>query len=150
MILKIGNSCSFTLIELMIVVSILLVMTVISLPLFSKTFDNIALENYAKDIVHLMRFVQLKAISENNDYRINFNNNKFILEKKEGNDYKNVLERLSNIKKISEKIIINSSPSYIFFRANGQIHSFNITLSSKSNKTISILNDSELFNAKIK
>lgn len=55
---------AFTFIELLITAVIILVLIGISIPQFRKAFDNFELENYAKNVSYLGRYLQASAVSQ--------------------------------------------------------------------------------------
>ena len=66
-----------TFIELILVISILSILTAISTPLFRRTFDNLQVRNFCRDISKLSKYVQERAIMEQVIHRIDFDvNNK--------------------------------------------------------------------------
>lgn len=151
MILRIGNKNSFTLVELLIVVCILLVIAGISLPIFSKTFDNISLSNSANNMVYFMRFAHFRAISEGLYYRINFkaDSNSYYLTFRSGKDYKKINDKLGRERHLPKKIKLDSELKFIDFMPNGQTIPFKITLMNSLKKRISIVNAGDFFNVAI-
>lgn len=63
----------FTLIELVLVCVIILILVSLSTPLFRKPFAGVRVRNTCRQLTHLMRYVQAKAIAERRLCRINFN-----------------------------------------------------------------------------
>lgn len=151
MTLKIGNKYAFSLIELLIVVCILSIVAGISLPLFSKTFDNILLKNSSQDIVYLMRLASYRAVCEGKDFRVYLdkNRNGYFLSQKEGRDYKLVSDRIGKFKAFSKKIKFDFDNEFIEFKPSGQTTAFKITLENNLGQSLSIINEGISLNAKI-
>jgi len=63
----------FTLIELVLVCVIILILVTLSTPLFRNPFAGVRAGNTCRQLSHLMRYVQAKAIAERRLCRINFN-----------------------------------------------------------------------------
>ena len=58
----------FTFIELLISVTIMLILIGVSLPSLKKALDNFGIENYARNISYLGRYLQASSISEGKIY----------------------------------------------------------------------------------
>ncbi len=64
------HHAGFTLIELMVVMSILLAMAMMVTPVFSDSLRTIREENAARDLLSAMNYAQSRAISESTAYRL--------------------------------------------------------------------------------
>ncbi len=62
----------FTFIEVILVISILGILTAISTPLFRRTFDDLQVRNFCRDVSKLSKYVQERAIMEQMIHRIDF------------------------------------------------------------------------------
>ncbi|MBN2097659.1 MAG: prepilin-type N-terminal cleavage/methylation domain-containing protein [Candidatus Omnitrophica bacterium] len=77
MILPVGRpnqlkSNGFTLIELVLVASIILILVAVTAPQFRGPFQKIQLKNTCQNLVQLMRYAQARAVAERRLCRINF------------------------------------------------------------------------------
>lgn len=62
----------FTLLEILLVVTIIAIIITIATPRFHNTLSTIQLSNTAQDIAQLMRFLNTKALSEKCTYQLKF------------------------------------------------------------------------------
>ena len=69
---KISNGAGFTLIELVIVATIIVVLVAVSSPRFRATFRNIELKDAAYNIGKLIKYGQQRAIIEEKKYKLLF------------------------------------------------------------------------------
>lgn len=67
---KRSKRLGFTLLELMIVVSLLAVLTAMVTPVFSGTFRGIEAENEARNLVSFMEYAQNRAVTDAKEYRV--------------------------------------------------------------------------------
>ena len=76
------NRKGVTLIELIVVVAIIAIGAVLTTPNISGWLPSYRLRNATRDVASIMRFAQLKAVSNNIWYRVTFDtaNNKYFLE----------------------------------------------------------------------
>jgi len=65
-------SAGFTLVELMLVVTIISILIGLSTPLFRRTFRDTRLENTCLNLSKLMRYARERAIGERLSHRISF------------------------------------------------------------------------------
>lgn len=71
--LKNYPSLGFTLIEILLVVTIMTVAFGLAIPNFSQSFKNVKLQTTAQDIAYLMRYALSRAITRNCHVQIQFN-----------------------------------------------------------------------------
>lgn len=62
----------FTLLELIFVASILVIITALAIPRFTKTFNSLRLKNFVSDIVSFVRYAQANAITGGDVNRVFF------------------------------------------------------------------------------
>lgn len=67
-----NDRAGFTLLELLFVIITFVVLTALSMPLFSRTVQGWTRTNAAQDILSLMAFARERAIVEQKDYGIHF------------------------------------------------------------------------------
>lgn len=65
------KNSAITFIELLVVIIIIGILASVSIPQLRKTFDNLELNNFAKDIYYLCQYLQASAISQNRIYCLN-------------------------------------------------------------------------------
>lgn len=68
------RSLGFTLLELMVVMSLLAVLTVAVVPLYGNSMAYVTLRSTRNDFASLLSFVQEKAVSESREYRVYIDN----------------------------------------------------------------------------
>ena len=67
-----SNTRGFTLLELMVVVSILAVITAMVTPVFGATFKGIRSENEVRNLVSYLEYAQQRAVTDSAEYRVYF------------------------------------------------------------------------------
>jgi prepilin-type N-terminal cleavage/methylation domain-containing protein len=121
----------FTLIEMLLVVMIVAIISVLSVPRFSKAHQGIILKKQADDIVYLMRYAQSRAINKNKLLQFLFSEefSSYRILEAESNDYREISDatfipfqsRLARVRKINSRNFIKSDLRYIHFYPDGQI-----------------------------
>ena len=135
---------ALTFIELLLVIIIIGILTGVSIPQLRKAFDNFALENFAKDIYYLSRYLQGSAIAGGKIYYLNINKDKgeFQATYKEENEFKNIQGRFGKIYKALDGIIVSLEPSErtgVYFYPDGSMDKIRITLENQYKKQLSII-----------
>lgn len=135
---------AFTFIELLIVIIIIATLTAISIPNFRKTFDNLELENFVKDIYYLARYLQASSAAENRIYylEINRENAEFQAKYLEGNELKAIAGRFGKIYKAPKEVVLTIEPADltgVYFYPDASSDKISITLKNKHNKQISLI-----------
>ena len=72
MLKKLNNKNGFTLIELIVTLSIFGIMMVIAIPSFLTYLPTMRLKGAARDISSSFQFARMKAVSENNTFAVKF------------------------------------------------------------------------------
>jgi Tfp pilus assembly protein FimT len=70
------NIKGFSLIELLLVVTLLIVLAGLNLPAFKNTYNRLKLENCALNIISLARYAQQRAIVDAANYQLHFDTTK--------------------------------------------------------------------------
>ncbi|MEK7198668.1 MAG: prepilin-type N-terminal cleavage/methylation domain-containing protein, partial [Bacteroidota bacterium] len=129
----------FTLFELLIVISIIMIVLGLSKPLFRKTFSDIKLSATVSDIVSLMRYAQERAIVQGVVFRLNFDTEKgeYWLTKAKQEDsksmvtFENVPGKFGRHLSVSEDLtIVGLEASSIDFYPDGEISQGKVTLNN--------------------
>ena len=71
--MKLGDCKGFTLIELILVVSLILALIALSVPLFKRTFSDLSAKEAAYSIAKLINYGQEMAVLERYNYKVVFN-----------------------------------------------------------------------------
>jgi len=103
----------FTLLELIVVVTLLGIISMTVVPVFVGSMSSLQLKNTSNDVVALLNFVQQRAVSESREHRIYFDD--------EAGEY--WVEILAGYDEDNEKIFREVSASY------GEIHELSSNLS---------------------
>lgn len=134
----------FTFLEMLVVIIIIGIITAVSTPQFRKTFDNLALENFVKDIYYLIRYLQASAIQEAGVYYLNINKDKaeFRGLYKEGAEFKTPEGRLGKVYKAPAGVTISLEPpekTGVYFFPDGSIEKVTIILENLHKKQFSLV-----------
>ncbi len=127
---------AFTLIELLIVITILGILTGVSVPQLRKTADNFQLDNFVKDTYYLCRYLESSSISEGRIYCLNVNPSEKWLKtsyKDSDGTFKPAAGKSARARKVPEgiSIVTSSDITEIYFYPDGSISG--ITLAFKNN-----------------
>ena len=137
----------FTLFELLIVISIIMIVLGLSMPLFRKTFSDIKLSATVSDIVSLMRYAQERAIVQGVVFRLNFDTEKgeYWLTKAKQEDsksmvtFENVPGKFGRHLSVSEDLtLVGLEASSIDFYPDGEISQGKVTLNNTNKKSSTI------------
>jgi prepilin-type N-terminal cleavage/methylation domain-containing protein len=135
---------AFTLIELLIVSTIILVLVSFSTPLFRKSFSDLELKETASNISKFISYAQQRAIIDRCIYKISFE-----LEKKEyrlfrvsgeGQNltYNTLKDRFGRVFYIPKSIEVESEFSEILFYPDGHCDIVGLKLTGKNKRVLSI------------
>lgn len=138
------NKSSLTFIELLLVVVIISILVTLSIPQFRKTFDNLELESFVKDIYYLSRYLQASSISQAKIHCLNINlqEAKLWANYKEENELKQIEGKLGKIFAAPPGIIISLDPAdktSVYFYPDGNIDKITITFENKYKKQVSLV-----------
>ncbi len=148
MFMKPMNKRGVTLIELVVVMVIIAIGAVLLVPNIGVWLPNYRLRSATRDIVSTMRTAQMKAVSQNMQYRVSFNpaetgglnnNNSYILQHNTGGIWVDdgVVQALSKGITIASDTVQDSRA---VFNSNSTSSSGTITLTNtKSQKRIKLL-----------
>jgi len=115
----------FTLLELVFVVMIFVVLTSLTMPLFSRTLKECVRKNNMEDILSLMTFARERAVMEQQDYGIHFDAEKkaywMIRRNKESFDSTllRVPEKWGQTRTISSDVELQSNAWDLLFHPDG-------------------------------
>lgn len=139
----------FTLIELMLVVTIMGILTLVAVPLFKKTCDRFEFENFSKSIYYLIQYLQNSAIVEKKIYYLNIDEEKaeFVARCLENGEKVALKGRFAKVFKAPEASKVNIEPEaeYICFLPNGKIDDLSIIFTDRFEKKI-IINTNNINN----
>jgi prepilin-type N-terminal cleavage/methylation domain-containing protein len=159
MILQIGRKGQnrpggFTLLELIIVATIIGVLVAASIPLFRTTFRDLELKDAAYNIGKLIRYGQQRAIIEERIYRLLFDFDKktyrlavknedrnediISAEDKKSPTWKKIKGRFGKYFSLPEDLRFKGEQNKITFLPNGRCDKFSIYLLNQKNKIITI------------
>lgn len=125
---------AFTLVEMLLVLVLLSVATAVSLPNLSKSYAKIQLQNEANNLTYNLRYAQSRAITQNKNIRILFNDTFTryqILEDSSTSvkeEYKPITGQWGRTNRLSENFILKGSKPSIDFSPNGEIEKINLLL----------------------
>jgi Tfp pilus assembly protein FimT len=117
---------AITFIELLIVVVIIAVLSAISIPNLKKISDNFTLDNFAKDIFYLCRYLQASAASRQKVYALNVNFGEGALQggyKNEKGEFVPEEGRLGRLYAAPRGVTITTSPQVttVYFYPDGSM-----------------------------
>lgn len=128
---------AFTFIEIILVVIILLVISAVAIPNFSGTFRYYQAQTVAKNMAHLMRYAQSRAITHNSFLKLDIraaDRYYQLLEADygdgliEGVDFSVLQNRFGRKYAIPAEIEITASAEEIFFYPDGEISKVRVSL----------------------
>lgn len=142
------RKCSFTLIELLLVILLLGIVTGLAIPNLSQLYSNLQLKQTTVDISVLMRYAQSRAITQKRICRLNFDSqfSRYWITQATSNVDSEVLEgsfqrikgRWGRLFSIPKHITIESGKESVEFYPDGRIEKIRVYLSyKKSHFTIS-------------
>lgn len=137
--IKIARGVTF--IELLVVAIIISVLAGISIPKFSKSFSNLQMRSFAKDLQSFMNYLQQRSKIESKEITLNIDNlNAKILAFYSDN---NEIIKMSTM---PSGVNANSTQREILFHPDGSIDKFDIKLTSRGGDSVS-LTTKGVFNA---
>ncbi len=125
---------AFTLIEMLLVITILAVIAGLSIPSFRKSFTGLELKNQSKEFVYLMRYSQSRSVTKGTRVRINLDVGTkyyFLTESEDENetlDFQPIKGKMGQKHQFSSAIDIESSKSTLDFYPDGTIEKAQIRL----------------------
>ncbi len=130
----------FTLIELAIVASLILVLVVVSTPLFRTTFRGLELKDSAYNIAKIIRYAEASAVMEEKTYKIVFDFDKraYWLLKESEKDSEKIFEKAQG--RFGSKIFLPKELSFtsdkneLIFLPNGRSTKATISVVDKARK----------------
>lgn len=137
---------AITFVELLIVIIIIGILASASIPKFKKTFDNLELEKFVKDIYYLSRYLQGSAIGQGKIYCLKIDKDKVEFQatykEDEDNEFKNFPGRFGKIYKAPLGIIISIDPpdaTGTYFYPDGSVDKITITLVNQHKTEVSLI-----------
>ncbi len=133
---------SFILLELLLVAVILGVIFGVSTPLFKRTFSNLSLNNEASKLAKLIKYAQVKAISEQKSIKmvVDVENGCYrLFEKSMGEDeFKEIVGRWGKNFCIASNMKLAIDNNELIFLPNGSITKSRITISNNQEQSLQI------------
>jgi prepilin-type N-terminal cleavage/methylation domain-containing protein len=143
----------FTLIESLLVVTILAIIIGLSLPLLKNNFSNIQLSDSCQNIVSLSLYAHQKAIVERMIYRLNLDSGeeKYWLTFKDNKSptFIRPQDRLGKIYYLAEGINLESEKEFINFYPDGRTDIAVFSLSNQNGKKFNLATQPNLGYVKI-
>ena len=144
-LLRIKDNSGYTLIEVMLVVTIFSILVTISAPLFRNTYESIKMESFVSDLISTCQFAQQSAVIKQSDIQLVFieSQGQFHIEiwAKESpgnqNDQKNKLITGKNLI-IPQGINLTSDEETIVFFSDGTATVSEILVNNKINKSLKL------------
>ena len=149
-----NRSIGFTLLELIIVATIILVLVAVSTPLFRTSFSDLELKDAAYNISKLIRYGQQRAVIEEKKYRLLFDfarkNYHLLAEEEEGEradiavegrkhpGWKSVQGRFGKYFSLPEGVKFSGEHNSITFLPNGRCNEISLYVIDKKKKSIEI------------
>lgn len=145
--------CAFTLIELLLVVSLMAVMAGLSLPNLPKYFSSIQLDQTTRHLSHLMRYGQSLAVIHQKEYRLclSLNDLKYWLEEevpeeargqqKSASDeksFRKITGEKGRVFSISPGLTIEAEDPDVNFYPDGSMDRVQIVIDAKNRKKMVI------------
>lgn len=131
---------AFTLIELVIVASLILVLAIISTPLFRAAYRNLELRDSAYNIGKMMRYAEVSAVMEERPYKMmfNFESRAYWLlredQKDPKGDFKKVEGRFGEKFFLPKNLSLSGDNSELIFLPNGRSTKATVSVIDKSEK----------------
>ena len=135
---------AITFVELLIVIIIVGILTGVSVPGFKKTFDNLELENFVKDIYYLSRYLQGGAIGQGKIYCLKIDKDKgeFQATYRQDSEFKNLGGRFGKIYKAPAGITVSVNPpdaTGTYFYPDGSVDKITITFVNQHKTEVSLI-----------
>ncbi len=135
-------SAGFTLVELMLVVTIISILIGLSTPLFRRTFRDIQLENTCLNLSKLMRYARERAIVERLRYRISFDEEMraYWLEAELSPEpgFQRIKGRLGKANPVPEDIKIKGQEREVTFYPDGEADQTSLYLMNSNGKVYTL------------
>ena len=133
-----STKIGFTLIEIILVLLLLAIVSGLTVPNFSKTYQRLELKKAANDIAYLMRYAQSRAIAKGHQIRFEFAEDFTGYELKEQSsdkkqadeEFKNISGRLGNHFQVPQILHVSSEDTVINFFPDGTIDKQRISVCS--------------------
>lgn len=108
---------AFTLVELLVCVAIIVIITSLSAPLFSKVHRKIEEENTVWNIVSLLNYARYQAVGRSVVIKASYKKdlNKIVLYKKIGNDYEELEGSILHYVMLPDSMKIIADEEILFF-----------------------------------
>jgi len=128
----------FTLLELVLVISLILLIAGFSGPLFRRTFSDLELKNTVYNLSKIINYAQEMAIIERTNYKIIFNDeeNKYWLTKLDTKDAESIYKRIGGkygrTFRLPESFTLFYEKEYVTLYPDGQADKYKIKIFDKS------------------
>lgn len=143
MTLKTGRR-SFTFIELILVIALIGILSVVAIPQFRKTFNDLQLNNFARDLQSFMNYLEQRSIVERKIITLNVDD----VNKEYWAQIKDEPNRLKTYS-IPKEINTETNQSQIRFYPDGQIDAVTISLINPSNQRLRLTTEGVFGGVKI-
>ncbi|MFH1201668.1 MAG: prepilin-type N-terminal cleavage/methylation domain-containing protein [Candidatus Omnitrophota bacterium] len=138
----------FTLIELILVAVIISIITVVALPRFRKTFQELQAKEFIQNLTSLALYARERAVLERNVVRVNLDFSKHIywLSVKELNkdEFRKLNDRISRSRIIPETISAETDINHIDFYPDGRTDKISLVIKNNGTNAYTLISDENL------
>lgn len=127
----------FSLLEFLLVITILATIFSLSIPLFKNNFNNLQLNNSTQDLVFLMRYLHSSAVMQNKTLCLNFDaqERKISPVSKNKSEFMIFNDRFAKIYQMPKDIYFESNCLYACFYPDGSADKLNLFI-KKDDKNV--------------
>lgn len=148
-VMRAKSNAAFTFIELLIVIIIIGILLGLSMPQLRRSFDNLELDNFVKNLYYLAQYLEASAISQGKIHCLNIlqEEGRFWATYRENNadEFKRIAGRFGNEYKAPAGINVNISGinpkdiASVYFYPDGSTSAVTIDFQNKHNQKASLV-----------
>ncbi|MEW6618165.1 MAG: prepilin-type N-terminal cleavage/methylation domain-containing protein [bacterium] len=134
---QIGESKGFTLLELLIVISMIGILILTAIPSFKGTYKNLKISLTAKEMASLITYARQKAVLERTKYKLNldYQGKKYWLSvEKDPINYPDYYVKSGKVYCLPEEFVMNSYLDAIIFYPDGRVNIGVLTLRDEESR----------------